>query len=285
MEGIIVIDKPKGITSFDVIRVLRRTLRERRIGHTGTLDPLATGILVICVGRATKLAQDIEGYGKEYIADFELGYKTDTYDIEGKVVDTVSDINVSREELVEALSKYKGDIKQVPPMYSAIKVDGKKLYELAREGIEIERKSRDVTISSLELLDYSNKKVKIDCEVSKGTYIRSLIYDIGEDLKTFATMTDLRRTRVGEETLDRSYTLETIEQMVENKELNFLISVEDYFQFTKVEITDEKSLKLYVNGQRSKVDVTSGKYRVYNSGKFIGLGEVTNGLLKGYKYY
>lgn len=285
MEGIIVIDKPKGITSFDVIRVLRRTLRERRIGHTGTLDPLATGILVICVGRATKLAQDIEGYEKEYIADFELGYKTDTYDIEGKVLDTVSDINVSREELVEALSKYKGDIKQVPPMYSAIKVDGKKLYELAREGIEIERKSRDVTISSLELLDYSNKKVKIDCEVSKGTYIRSLIYDIGEDLKTFATMTDLRRTRVGEETLDRSYTLETIEQMVENKEFSFLISVEDYFQFTKIEITDEKSLKLYVNGQRSKVDVTSGKYRVYNSGKFIGLGEVTNGLLKGYKYY
>ena len=214
-----------------------------------------------------------------------MGYKTDTYDIEGKVVDTVSDINVSREELVEALSKYKGDIKQVPPMYSAIKVDGKKLYELAREGIEIERKSRDVTISSLELLDYSNKKVKIDCEVSKGTYIRSLIYDIGEDLKTFATMTDLRRTRVGEETLDRSYTLETIEQMVGNKELSFLISVEDYFQFTKIEITDEKSLKLYVNGQRSKVDVTSGKYRVYNSGKFIGLGEVTNGLLKGYKYY
>lgn len=285
MEGIIVIDKPKGITSFDVIRVLRRTLRERRIGHTGTLDPLATGILVICVGRATKLAQDIEGYEKEYIADFELGYKTDTYDIEGKVLDTVSDINVSREELLEALSKYKGDIKQVPPMYSAIKVDGKKLYELAREGIEIERKSRDVTISSLELLDYSNKKVKIDCEVSKGTYIRSLIYDIGEDLKTFATMTDLRRTRVGEETLDRSYTLETIEQMVENKEFSFLISVEDYFQFTKIEITDEKSLKLYVNGQRSKVDVTSGKYRVYNSGKFIGLGEVTNGLLKGYKYY
>lgn len=285
MEGIIVIDKPKGITSFDVIRVLRRTLRERRIGHTGTLDPLATGILVICVGRATKLAQDIEGYEKEYIADFELGYKTDTYDIEGKVLDTVSDINVSREELLEALSKYKGDIKQVPPMYSAIKVDGKKLYELAREGIEIERKSRDVTISSLELLDYSNKKVKIDCEVSKGTYIRSLIYDIGEDLKTFATMTDLRRTRVGEETLDRSYTLETIEQMVENKEFRFLISVEDYFQFTKIEITDEKSLKLYVNGQRSKVDVTSGKYRVYNSGKFIGLGEVTNGLLKGYKYY
>lgn len=285
MEGIIVIDKPKGITSFDVIRVLRRTLRERRIGHTGTLDPLATGILVICVGRATKLAQDIEGYEKEYIADFELGYKTDTYDIEGKVLDTVSDINVSREELLEALSKYKGDIKQVPPMYSAIKVDGKKLYELAREGIEIERKSRDVTISSLELLDYSNKKVKIDCEVSKGTYIRSLIYDIGEDLKTFATMTDLRRTRVGEETLERSYTLETIEQMVENKEFSFLISVEDYFQFTKIEITDEKSLKLYVNGQRSKVDVTSGKYRVYNSGKFIGLGEVTNGLLKGYKYY
>lgn len=285
MEGIIVIDKPKGITSFDVIRVLRRTLKERRIGHTGTLDPLATGILVICVGRATKLAQDIEGFGKEYVADFQLGYKTDTYDIEGKVVDEVSEFNVSKEELLNVMEKYKGNIKQVPPMYSAIKVNGKKLYELAREGVEIERKSRDVEISSLELLEFDGKRVKIDCEVSKGTYIRSLIYDIGEDLKTFATMTDLRRTRVGEETLDRSYTLEDIEKLVEEKDYKFLISVEDYFNYPSVEIKDEQDLKLFVNGQRAKVKVADGKYRVYNSEKFLGLGEVTKGLLKGYKYY
>lgn len=136
MEGIIVIDKPKGITSFDVIRVLRRTLKEKRIGHTGTLDPLATGILVICVGRATKLAQDIEGYQKEYVADLELGFKTDTYDIEGKVLDRIENFNISKERFENELEKFQGDIKQVPPMYSAIKVDGKKLYELAREGVE-----------------------------------------------------------------------------------------------------------------------------------------------------
>ncbi|MEG0068980.1 tRNA pseudouridine(55) synthase TruB [Cetobacterium sp.] len=285
MEGIIVIDKPKGITSFDVIRVLRRTLKERRIGHTGTLDPLATGILVICVGKATKLAQDIEGFEKEYVADLELGFRTDTYDIEGKVLEKVEEFKVSQEEFEKTLETFKGDIKQVPPMYSAIKVDGKKLYELAREGVEIERKARDVRISALKTLEFDGKTAKIDCQVSKGTYIRSLIFDLGEKLGTFATMTGLRRTRVGEESLDRSFTLEQIEDLTQNGDMSFLISVENYFQFTKTEIEDEQDLKLFVNGQRCKKRLDDGKYRVYSKGKFIGLGEVTKGLLKGYKYY
>ncbi len=285
MEGIIVIDKPKGITSFDVIRVLRRTLKERRIGHTGTLDPLATGILVICVGRATKLAQDIEGYDKEYTADLELGYKTDTYDIEGKVLDKVESFNISEDEFNKTLELFKGDIKQVPPMYSAIKVDGKKLYELAREGVEIERKSRDVRISKLETIEFDGKKAKLNCEVSKGTYIRSLVYDLGEELKTYATMTDLRRTRVGAESLDRSYTLEKIEELAQNGDFSFLISVEDYFKFPEITIEDEQDLKLFRNGQRCRKKSAEGKYRVYSNGEFIGLGEITRELLKGYKYY
>lgn len=285
MEGIIVIDKPVGITSFDVIRVLRRNLKERRIGHTGTLDPLATGILVICVGKATKLAQDIEGYEKEYVADLELGFKTDTYDIEGKVLDKVDKFEISNESFRKTLETFKGDIKQIPPMYSAIKVDGKKLYELAREGVEIERKARDVSITNLEVLSFDGQKASIDCTVSKGTYIRSLIYDLGEKLGTFATMTGLRRTRVGEESLDRSFTLEMIEEMVSNNDFSFLISVEEYFKFPKVEIEDENDLKLFVNGQRCKKRINEGKYRVYSKNKFIGLGEVTKGLLKGYKYY
>ncbi|WP_418965559.1 tRNA pseudouridine(55) synthase TruB [Cetobacterium sp.] len=285
MEGIIVIDKPVGITSFDVIRVLRRNLKERRIGHTGTLDPLATGILVICVGKATKLAQDIEGYEKEYVADLELGFKTDTYDIEGKVLDKVDKFEISNENFRKTLETFKGDIKQIPPMYSAIKVDGKKLYELAREGVEIERKARDVSITNLEVLSFDGQKASIDCTVSKGTYIRSLIYDLGEKLGTFATMTGLRRTRVGEESLDRSFTLEMIEEMVSNNDFSFLISVEEYFKFPKVEIEDENDLKLFVNGQRCKKRINEGKYRVYSKNKFIGLGEVTKGLLKGYKYY
>lgn len=285
MEGIIVIDKPIGITSFDVIRVLRRNLKERRIGHTGTLDPLATGILVICVGKATKLAQDIEGYEKEYVADLELGFKTDTYDIEGKVLAKVEEFNISYENFEETLETFKGDIKQIPPMYSAIKVDGKKLYELAREGVEIERKARDVSIKNLETISFDGVKAKIDCTVSKGTYIRSLIYDLGEKLGTFATMIGLRRTRVGEEDLARAFTLETIEKMVSENDFSFLVSIEDYFKFPKVDIEDENDLKLFVNGQRCKKRINEGKYRVYSKNNFIGLGEVTKGLLKGYKYY
>ncbi|MBC2853851.1 tRNA pseudouridine(55) synthase TruB [Cetobacterium sp. 2G large] len=285
MEGIIVIDKPIGITSFDVIRILRRNLKERRIGHTGTLDPLATGILVICVGKATKLAQDIEGYEKEYVADLELGFKTDTYDIEGKVLAKVEEFNISYENFEETLETFKGDIKQIPPMYSAIKVDGKKLYELAREGVEIERKARDVSIKNLETISFDGVKAKIDCTVSKGTYIRSLIYDLGEKLGTFATMTGLRRTRVGEEDLARAFTLETIEKMVSENDFSFLVSIEDYFKFPKVDIEDENDLKLFVNGQRCKKRINEGKYRVYSKNNFIGLGEVTKGLLKGYKYY
>lgn len=285
MEGIIVVDKPIGITSFDVIRVLRRNLKERRIGHTGTLDPLATGILVICVGKATKLAQDIEGYEKEYVADLELGFKTDTYDIEGKVLDKVDEFNISYENFEKTLETFKGDIKQVPPMYSAIKVDGKKLYELAREGVEIERKARDVSIKNLETISFDGVKAKIDCTVSKGTYIRSLIYDLGEKLGTFATMTGLRRTRVGEEDLGRAFTLETIEKMVSENDFSFLVSIENYFKFPKVDIEDENDLKLFVNGQRCKKRINEGKYRVYSKNNFIGLGEVTKGLLKGYKYY
>ncbi|MGL5088669.1 MAG: tRNA pseudouridine(55) synthase TruB [Cetobacterium sp.] len=285
MEGIIVVDKPIGITSFDVIRVLRRNLKERRIGHTGTLDPLATGILVICVGRATKLAQDIEGYEKEYVADLELGFKTDTYDTEGKVLDRTENFNISEETFKNALETFKGNIKQVPPMYSAIKVDGKKLYELAREGVEIERKARDVSITNLDLLSFDGVKAEINCTVSKGTYIRSLIYDLGENLGTFATMTGLRRTRVGEEDLDRSFTLESIEEMVEKNDYSFLVSVEDYFKFPRTDIEDEMDIKLFVNGQRCKKRINEGKYSIYSKNKFIGLGEVTNGLLKGYKYY
>ncbi|WP_297431784.1 tRNA pseudouridine(55) synthase TruB [uncultured Cetobacterium sp.] len=285
MEGIIVVDKPIGITSFDVIRVLRRNLKERRIGHTGTLDPLATGILVICVGKATKLAQDIEGYEKEYVADLELGFKTDTYDIEGKVLDKVDKFDISYENFEKTLETFKGDIKQVPPMYSAIKVDGKKLYELAREGVEIERKARDVSIKNLETISFDGVKAKIDCTVSKGTYIRSLIYDLGEKLGTFATMTGLRRTRVGEEDLGRAFTLEAIEKMVSENDFSFLVSIEDYFKFPKVDIENENDLKLFVNGQRCKKRINEGKYRVYSKNNFIGLGEVTKGLLKGYKYY
>lgn len=283
MEGIIVINKPKGITSFDVIRRLRKILKIKKIGHTGTLDPLATGVLVVCVGKATKLAQDIEGYEKEYIADFELGYRTDSYDIEGKILEKKEFEPIDYDHFEEILKEFIGKIEQVPPMFSAIKMDGKKLYELARQGIEVERKSREVFIKKIELLEFDGRKGKIRCLVSKGTYIRSLIYDIGERIGTFATMTELKRTKVGNEGLKNSYTLEEIEKESEKKE--FLISVEKYFNFPKIEINDNKNITLFKNGQRCKVKKEDGKYRVYSSESFLGLGEIKTGLLKGYKYY
>lgn len=158
MNGIINVNKPKGITSFDVIRKLRKILSLRKIGHTGTLDPLAEGVLLVCVGKATKLAQDIEAHSKEYVAEFELGYKTDTYDIEGTVIDKVENFSVTKEKLLEVINTFLGNIKQIPPMYSAIKVNGQKLYDLARKGETIEREARNIFIESIELLEFDGKK-------------------------------------------------------------------------------------------------------------------------------
>lgn len=288
MNGIININKPQGITSFDVIRKLRKILSIRKIGHTGTLDPLATGVLIVCVGKATKLVQDIEKKEKEYIAEFDLGYKTDTYDIQGKTLDKVDNFSITKEELETVLKNYVGDIKQVPPMYSAIKINGQKLYELARRGETIERAARDISIFSLELLEFNGKKVKIKCVVSKGTYIRSLIYDIGEDLKTFATMTSLIRTKVGNENIDKSFTLETIESLKEKEDFSFLYDIETYFNYPNFSISGDKNKKLFLNGNTLIIpDLKDGLYRVYDSETniFLGLANVISERLKAYKYY
>ena len=287
MEGIIVVNKPKGITSFDVIRKLKKILKTKKIGHTGTLDPLATGIMLVCVGRATKLASDLEAKDKIYIADFDIGYATDTYDIEGKKI-AENIIEVSKENLEQSIKKFIGNIKQVPPMYSAIKIDGNKLYHLARKGIEVERPERDVTIEYINLLDFKDNKAKIETKVSKGCYIRSLIYDIGQDLGTYATMTALQRKQVGSYSLENSYSLEQIEEMVLNNDFKFLKTVEEIFSYDKYSLQTEKELTLYKNGNTVKIkeNLENKKYRIYFQDEFIGLANVeNNNLLKGYKYY
>lgn len=285
MEGIINVNKPSGITSFDVIRVLRKNLKEKRIGHTGTLDPLAEGVLVVCLGRATRLVQDIEGYSKVYIAGFELGYRTDTYDIEGKIVEESEKKSVTKEMLEKTLKKFVGDIKQVPPMYSALKVDGQKLYDLARKGIEIERKARDIHIDFIEILEFDGTKGKIRCGVSKGTYIRSLIDDLGKELGTFATMNSLVRERVGDSTIGNAYTLEDIERLHQEGNDTFLQSVEEFFDYPKLSIDDGKNLTLFLNGNTIRYNIENGRYRVYCQDRFLGLANVNNNLLKGYKYF
>ena len=287
MEGIILVNKPKGISSFDVIRKLKKILKTKKIGHTGTLDPLATGLMLICVGKATKLASDLEAKNKVYLANFEIGYATDTYDIEGKRI-AENLIDISKDNLELSLKKFIGDIKQVPPMYSAIKIDGNKLYHLARKGIEIERPERDVTIEYIKLLDFKDNKAKIETKVSKGCYIRSLIYDIGLDLGTYATMTELQRVNVGEYSLTNSYTLEQMEEMAQNNDFSFLNSVENVFSYEKYNLETEKELTLFKNGNTVKIkdNLENKKYRVYYQDEFLGLASIeNNNLLKGYKYY
>ena len=287
MEGIIVVNKPKGITSFDVIRKLKKILKTKKIGHTGTLDPLATGVMLMCVGKATKLASDLEAKDKVYIADFDIGYATDTYDIEGKKI-AENIIEISKENLEQSIKKFIGNIKQVPPMYSAIKIDGNKLYHLARKGIEVERPERDITIEYINLLDFKDNKAKIETKVSKGCYIRSLIFDIGQDLGTYATMTALQRKQVGDYSLENSYSLEQIEEMVLNNDFKFLKTVEEIFSYDKYSLQTEKELTLYKNGNTVKIkeNLENKKYRIYFQDEFIGLANVeNNNLLKGYKYY
>ena len=287
MEGIIVVNKPKGITSFDVIRKLKKILKTKKIGHTGTLDPLATGVMLVCVGKATKLASDLEAKDKIYIADFDIGYATDTYDIEGKKI-AENIIEVSKENLKQSIKKFIGNIKQVPPMYSAVKIDGNKLYHLARKGIEIERPERDVTIEYINLLDFKDNKVKIETKVSKGCYIRSLIYDIGQDLGTYATMTALQRKQVGDYSLENSYSLEQIGEMTLNNDFKFLKTIEEIFSYDKYSLQTEKELTLYKNGNTVKINenLENKRYRIYFQNEFIGLANIeNNNLLKGYKYY
>ncbi|WP_338999565.1 tRNA pseudouridine(55) synthase TruB [Fusobacterium animalis] len=287
MEGIIVVNKPKGITSFDVIRKLKKILKTKKIGHTGTLDPLATGVMLVCVGKATKLASDLEAKDKIYIADFDIGYATDTYDIEGKKI-AENTIEISKENLEQSIKKFIGNIKQIPPMYSAIKIDGNKLYHLARKGIEVERPERNVTIEYINLLDFKDNKVKIETKVSKGCYIRSLIYDIGQDLGTYATMTALQRKQVGDYSLENSYSLEQIEKMVLNNDFKFLKTIEEIFSYDKYSLQTEKELTLYKNGNTVKIkeNLENKRYRIYFQNEFVGLANIeNNNLLKGYKYY
>lgn len=210
-EGAILnVYKPAGITSFDVIRILRRKLGLKKIGHGGTLDPIAEGVLIILAGKATKKSDDLIGLPKSYRAGLLLGVETDSYDISGKVVKETEAGGILPEEIEKVIAGFRGEIEQVPPMFSALKVKGKKLYELARKGIEIERQPRKVSIDRLDILEYSNPRLQIDVDCSKGTYIRSLAHDIGRELGCGACMESLIRTRVGDYRVEDSLRLDDI---------------------------------------------------------------------------
>lgn len=275
MDGILNINKPTGMSSFDVVRVVKKVAKTKKVGHTGTLDPEASGVLPICIGRATKLVDYIMSDYKIYEVELKLGITTDTYDREGKVLQT-SEVNLSENDVKEVIKSFVGEIDQVPPMYSALKVNGQRLYNLARQGIEIERKSRKIHIYNIDILSVDLPVVHFIVKCSKGTYIRSLCYDIGEKLKCGGTMWNLKRTQTGSFNILNSIELDQLN--VDNIH-NYLIPMDKALESYPKVVIDKKYEKLILNGVNVKDNAIIGNmetnklYRVYlGENDFVGIG-------------
>lgn len=280
MTGIICLDKPCDMTSFMAVKRVSRILGVKKAGHTGTLDPMATGVLVIMLGHCTRFIELLPEHRKSYSARVKLGLTTDTLDITGEVL-TESPVNVTEEQLLKVAEKFKGEISQVPPMYSAIKKDGERLYDLARKGIEIERESRQITIEKLEIYDFDGTEFSMDVTCSAGTYIRSLCDDIGKDLGCGAVMTSLRRTEANGFSIENAVTLEELEKLVSEKaEQNVITSVEKaLMSYPEITVTSPQANRFSNGGElgyeRLHGDFSVGVYRVYSpERKLLGLGEI-----------
>lgn len=232
-QGILIINKEKDMTSRDVVNILTKIFKTKKIGHTGTLDPIATGVLVVCLGKATKLCDLLTSKYKEYIATIKLGIKTDTLDITGNIIEK-KDFNITESQIIEVLNSFKGKSIQTTPIYSAVKVNGKKLYEYAREGKEVELPKREIDITEIELLSFENDEITFKTTVSKGTYIRALIDDICLKLNTIGTMSSLIRTKQGQFAIENSYLLED----VKNNKYQILSVEEVLNDFEKINIDD-----------------------------------------------
>lgn len=284
MTGFVFLDKGEGMTSFFAASRLRKIFGTKKIGHTGTLDPMATGVLPVAIGGATRFIELIPDHDKGYAAAFRLGITTDTLDITGEVLSR-NEVNVTKADVENALGKFRGEISQLPPMYSAIKKDGVRLYELARQGIEVEREERQVTVYSLELTnaDEENGEYEITVMCSKGTYIRSLISDIGEELGCGATMTKLRRIKANGVTAERCYTLDELSEMKDKGNLgDALIGVDTFISYDKIKVSEAQA-KRFSNGGALDCNRFGGKkepglYNVYSpEGRFLGIGEIKEG--------
>lgn len=281
MNGVINVFKNKGMTSFDVVRIIKKIANTGKVGHTGTLDPEATGVLPICIGRATKIIDYIMNSEKVYVVEFKLGIKTTTYDLEGEVTAEADPSNLSSEEILNSINKFKGNYLQVPPMYSALKQNGVRLYTLARQGIEVERAGRPISIYNIEDIEINNPYVKMKVTCSKGTYIRSLCYDIGEDLKVYAAMTDLKRSKTSVFEENESI---NIENLTEENINDYIISIEKALEIYHKITVKNSYTKLLVNGvkladNRFTTDtvIIDKLYRVYDEdNNFIGLGKQDN---------
>ena len=278
MNGVIVVNKEKGMTSFDVVHEIKKIFHTKKVGHTGTLDPLAEGVLIVCIGNATKIVELLTANDKEYIAEAKLGIKTDTLDTEGEIIDK-KDFNIDL--LEDTINSFKKTYLQEVPIYSAVKVNGKKLYEYARKGIEVELPKKEVTIKEIELLSSNNDTFKFRCLVSKGCYIRSLINDIATSMNTHATMTSLVRTKQGKTTINDAYTLDDI------RNNNYkLYEINEVLDYPVIEIDEILEKKIH-NGV--KIDNTfniKDKVIIKNkNNKLLGIYELDNSKLKVWKNF
>ena len=299
-DGIILLNKVKGISSFNAINQIKWNIGASKIGHAGTLDPMAEGLMVVMVNSATKFSDDLMKKDKEYYVEMELGYETDTYDTEGKktkIYDGI--IEYDEQNVRDVINSFIGIQDQIPPMYSALKVNGKKMYEMAREGIEIERKPRRVEIYSIRDITIKGQMITFYVEVSSGTYIRSLVRDIGEKLSFWATMTKLIRTRIDKHSLENAFLFEEIEK-IENKE-ELVIDIESLFDYEQITLSKNELLKLS-NGMTTILelskygisnagDLTNKKLKVYSSNnEFVGIANIlkfdeSNMYIKRDKYF
>ena len=265
-DGIVLLNKSKGISSFKAINKLKWIIKSNKVGHAGTLDPIAEGLLIVMVNNATKFSDNLMKRDKEYFVELELGYETATYDTEGEITEKYEgEINISDERIFEVINSFTGEIMQIPPMYSAIKINGEKLYELARKGIEVERQARKIKIYSIREINIEQNKISFYAEVSSGTYIRSLVRDIGRKLGVYATMTRLVRTKIDKYSINESVSLEEIEKKLNNQKEIFeddsdnennvdgnrkieeiikFKNIECIFNYEKITLSEEKYKKL-----------------------------------------
>lgn len=285
MTGIILIDKPKDITSFGAVARVRRICGEKKCGHTGTLDPMATGLLTVMLGGATRFSELLPSHDKAYRAEFRLGTVTDTLDITGKVLET-RPVSANAAQVAAALAEFVGEIEQLPPMYSAVSVNGKRLYDLARQGVEVEREPRRVTVYSAEILESNESagEYAVSVECSSGTYIRTLISDLGEKLGCGAVLTELRRTAANGFKISSAVTLEALSQAAESGELDrLIIPVDRALEEYPIITVSAAQARRFGNGgelslERLKYPRTLGLFRIYDpDGAFMGLGEIGDG--------
>ena len=289
IQGILLINKEKEYTSHDIVNIIKKLTREK-VGHTGTLDPNATGLLPILVGQATKLSAYLINHDKEYLVELKLGIKTSTADSEGNILETqIIDKEILKQNKIEEVLKlFIGKQKQIPPIYSAIKIKGKKLYEYARKNINVEIKPRDIEIYDIKLekIKPSENEINFYVKCSKGTYIRSLCEDIALKLNTIGYMKNLKRISVGEFNINNSITIDELKQNIDNKDYikKNLISIEDFFKnyknFETIKL-NEKDLEKFLNGVKLQKNLKNGDYSIYDDkNEFIGIGNIQNYLLK-----